>query len=151
MITDKTEEWDFTHGPVREQMDPVDYHDKAIDPHDPGEPIRQMRVFDTGATRDVNMDKPDYKGFISPLAMERFAQYMHKHRKQADGSMRASDNWKKGIPQDAYMESLVRHVFEVWRLWEQGDKEQAEELMCAVLFNAQGFLHERVKAKQEVK
>lgn len=131
-------------------MDPVDYHKDAIivHPEEHGEPIHQMRVFNTGATRDANTDKLDYKGFISPLAMERFSAYMHKHRKQSDGSIRASDNWKKGIPLDAYMESLVRHVFEVWRLYENGDTEQTEELMCAVMFNAQGFLHERAKVKQ---
>ena len=43
---------------------------------------RKIRQFNTGATRDTDEDKYDYEGFYSPLVMERFAQYMNKHRKQ---------------------------------------------------------------------
>lgn len=104
-----------------------------------------MRVFETGATRDTNDTKPDYKGFLSPLAMRRFGAYMLKHQIQADGQRRASDNWKKGIPIDAYTESLIRHVVDFHAAIDAEDWATADELACAIYFNVQGYLHERVK------
>ena len=74
----------------------------------------KVRQFKTGATRDTDEGKYDYEGFISPLVLERFAQYMHKHRKQSDGNLRASDNWQKGIPKDAYIKSAWRHFVDWW-------------------------------------
>ena len=65
-----------------------------------------VRTFGTGATRDLDANKLDFEGFLSPLVVERYAQHMHKARKMADGSMRASDNWQLGIPGAAYMKSL---------------------------------------------
>lgn len=110
---------------------------------------RTMRQFETGATRDSNDDKLQYHGFLSPVVLRRFAKYMHDHRKQTDGRLRASDNWKKGIPQEAYHESLIRHVIDYWYLAEEDlqDKRcpEIDELLCAILFNVQGLLHERNK------
>ena len=105
-----------------------------------------MRYFDTGATRDSDDGKLDFEGFFSPYAMYRFAEYMHQHRHQADGHLRASDNWQKGIPQEAYMKSLFRHFMELWLRWrDKCDDQQAfQDALCAILFNAQGLLHERV-------
>jgi len=102
-----------------------------------------MREFESGATRDDDEGKLDYFGFLSPFALERFAKYMHEHRIQSDGSMRDSDNWKKGIPEDEYMRSLFRHFMEVWLTYEFGGN--MEEPLCAMLFNVQGLLHESVK------
>jgi hypothetical protein len=71
---------------------------------------------------------------------------MHKHRIQSDGSLRASDNWQKGIPLDAYMKSQWRHHMDWWSLHRAGgSQEDLEEAICAVLFNAQGYLHELLK------
>lgn len=106
-----------------------------------------MRVFDSGATRDDNARKLDYRGFISPKAMHRFAEFMDQHRMQADGQLRGSDNWKLGIPIPSYVESLIRHTFDFWALYEDGKWVEAEELACAILFNVQGFLHERMIAR----
>ena len=108
-----------------------------------------MREFSTGATRDDEGTKPDYRGFLSPLALRRFGQYMNEHRVQADGTLRASDNWKKGIPQKEYLSSLLRHTVDLWWWLEcQGDlgdrKKLIEDLLCAIFFNAQGLLHERL-------
>ena|ERR1700683_2355163 len=107
-----------------------------------------MREFDTGATRDEDDDKWDFEGFLSPLVLSRFAEYMHTHRIQADGSLRASDNWQKGIPLDAYMKSMFRHFMDVWgeHRW-PGDcvSPDIEEALCALLFNVQGYLHELLK------
>ena len=111
-----------------------------------------MREFETGATRNDDDDRLDYEGFLSPLVLKRYAEYMHEHRKQADGKLRPSDNWQKGIPQDVYMKSMWRHFMAVWtdhRLvavkseW-PAVMEQKENL-CALLFNVMGYLHEELK------
>lgn len=109
-----------------------------------------MRTFETGATRNDAGNKFDYEGFLSPLALERFGEYMHSHRLQKDGSIRDSDNWQKGIPRNQYMKSLIRHVFDLWKLHrghkatnpDTGDQFTKDELLSAILFNAQGYLHE---------
>lgn len=118
-------------------------------------PKRAIRQFDTGATRDLDENKLDFEGFLSPRALQRFAQYMHKHRFQKDGSVRASDNWQKGIPLDAYMKSLFRHFMELWAIHrgvpvvrpEEGDdyEPDLEDVLCSILFNTQGYLHEILK------
>ncbi len=112
-----------------------------------------MRKFETGATRDTNDGKLDYEGFISPLVIRRYAEYMHKHRKQADGKLRDSDNWQRGIPVDVYRKSLTRHFMDAWyilRGW--GDYtdagEDIEDLLCAMLFNTMGLLHETIKGRK---
>lgn len=104
-----------------------------------------MRQYDTGATRDKNDDKLDYRGFISFPALQRFAQYMHHHRKQADGKLRAADNWKKGIPVKDYLESMTRHFVDFQLAEDAGKTEEAMELACAIQFNLQGYMHERLK------
>ena len=103
-----------------------------------------MRQFETGATRDDDTEKLDFEGFISPAAMLLFAQYMREHRVQADGSLRDSDNWQKGMPRRQYMKSLIRHVWELWRIWRvvPEAEDKLVELLCAILFNVQGFLFE---------
>lgn len=109
------------------------------------------REFETGATRDTDEGKLDYEGFLSPLVLERFARYMHKNREMSDGSLRASDNWQKGIPKDAYIKSAYRHFFEWWR--DHRDiadgkfvpRERLEEALCALMFNTMGYLFEELK------
>ena len=112
----------------------------------------EMRTFTTGATRDTDVGKYDYEGFLSPLVIERFAAYLHKHRIQSDGQQRASDNWQKGIPMDTYVKSAWRHFFDWWKQ-HRGYKssEDIEDSICAVIFNAQGYLHERLKEKEQRK
>jgi hypothetical protein len=102
----------------------------------------KMRTFTSGATRDGDTNKLDYEGFLSPQVLRRFALYMHKHRIQPDGALRASDNWQKGIPLEAYMKSLWRHFMDVWSLWRNDTPkgELWEEALCAMLFNVQGLL-----------
>lgn len=110
-----------------------------------------VRTFATGATRDLDENKPDYEGFLSPLALDAFAAYMSRKRKMADGSLRDSDNWQKGIPLDAYMKSGYRHLMDWWKHHRGLDDitvEDLEDTLCALLFNVQGYLHEVVKAKR---
>lgn len=108
-----------------------------------------MRKFNSGATRDNEEGKFDYEGFFSPLVIERYGQYMHKHRKQADGQLRDSDNWKKGIPLDAYIKSAWRHFLDWWKE-HRGlkSREGLEEALCALLFNVMGYLYEILKRKE---
>lgn len=107
-----------------------------------------MREFKTGATRNDDTDKLDFEGFYHPLVMEAFAKYMHKHRIQADGKLRESDNWQKGIPKEAYMKSAWRHFFSWWKS-HRGLKtdEDIIESICALQFNAQGYLLELLKKR----
>jgi len=108
-----------------------------------------MRTFDTGATRDDNTHKVDYFGFLSPKAIRAFGAYMHKHRFQADGVVRSADNWKKGIPISAYVESLTRHQIEFMDAVSDGRWAEADEIACALWFNIQGYLHERQTARKD--
>ena len=111
-----------------------------------------MRVFKTGATRDSEEDKLDFEGFISPIVLQRYAEYMHKHRKQADGNLRDSDNWQKGLTKDCYMKSGWRHFMDWW-MEHRGYKsrEGLEEALCATMFNVQGYLFELLKEKENGK
>ena len=114
-----------------------------------------MREFDTGATRDN--DKPyDPEGFLSPKVLERYCMYMEKHRRQADGNLRPSDNWQKGIPLNVYMKSMWRHFFFLWKLHRTAFKSKDEledasfvfELeLNGILFNTMGYLHELLKKR----
>ncbi|GAA5075600.1 hypothetical protein [Lysobacter panacisoli] len=108
----------------------------------------QVRTFDSGATRNLDAGKLDFEGFLSPLVLERYAQYMHKHREQADGTLRDSDNWQKGIPLPVYMKSGWRHFFDWWKEHRGLDTEAGiEDTLCALLFNISGYLHEYLKAQ----
>ena len=115
--------------------------------------VGTVRTFTTGATRDVEDGKLDFEGFLSPTAMKRLAEYMHKHRFQTDGKVRDSDNWQHGIPQTVYMKSAWRHFFAWWTLHRGGtvtDERDGhivtiDEAICGLLFNAQGYLHEQLK------
>lgn len=148
-------------GSMMKMNDPYQAHDtfmgKPVDPRtligDDGERPAK-RTFDTGATRDLSDHKPDYEGFLSVTAFRAYGRYMLGHRKMADGSLRDSDNWQKGIPIDAYMKSLFRHTIDVWDLHRQGDTlldydgvtpVTLEEALCGVIFNAFGYLHEVTK------
>jgi len=117
-------------------------------------PSRFLRQFATGATRSADTGRYDPEGFLSPAVLERFCEYMHKHRHQADGSLRASDNWQKGIPLDAYMKGAWRHFLHAWtrhrhlEVRDPGAAADLEEDLCALLFNVQGYLHELLIRRQ---
>lgn len=112
-----------------------------------------MRITSTGATRNNDETKNDYEGYLSPLFIEAFGDYMTSHRKQADGVLRASDNWQKGMPKEWYMKSLWRHVMDVWKIHRgykvidklNGNEVTLLESLCACYFNIQGYAHEHLK------
>ena len=111
-------------------------------------PIRQ---FDTGATRDTDIGKLDYEGFLSPIVLQRYAIYLNKHRIQSDGKLRDSDNWQKGIPIVEYMKSKCRHFINTWlihrghKIYDKGNLIDLEESLCAEIFNTMGYLFEILK------
>lgn len=109
-----------------------------------------IREFTTGATRDTDAGKLDFEGFLSPLALRAFAEYMDRHRHLPDGSLRASDNWQLGLSQDVYMKSMWRHFFDVWSE-HRGVSTPAglKENLCALKFNVDGMLHELVKTEAD--
>lgn len=126
----------------------------------------KMRTFESGATRDNDDDKLDYEGYFSPLVFRRYGEFMHSHQTQADGKKRDSDNWQKGIPLVTYMKSMWRHFVDVWTLHrnipiedrilgpvisEEADRITVtkEKALCAIIFNASGYLHELLKAKDD--
>ena len=110
-----------------------------------------LRTFNTGATRNSGKERLDPFGFISPEALYRFSQYMHKHRLQSDGNLRDSDNWKKGMPKDEYVRSFIRHAMDFWLVTSGGKPRYDEavddpvEIACAIMFNIQGYLHESLR------
>lgn len=119
-----------------------------LDPSFNRTPSGVVRVFETGANRDVDTNKYDYEAFLSPLVIRAFGEYMHKNRQLKDGTLRPGDNWQLGIPKDAYMKSAWRHFHDVWMLhrgydaWNQdSDYIDIKEALCALMFNIQGYLH----------
>ena len=117
-----------------------------------------MREFVTGATRDSEDGKIDYEGFISPVVLERYGQYMHMHRKQADGKLRDSDNWQKHFGENHFavcMKSMWRHFVDLWFLhrgYKRYDKKDGHEItkdeaICAILFNCIAYLDKFLKDK----
>ena len=104
-----------------------------------------IRKFSTGATRDTDENKPDYESYLSPIVIARYGEYMLEHQRQPDGSIRAGDNWAKGIPRREYVKSMWRHFLDVW-LWirdfPEKMREEIEDALCAIIFNASGLLHE---------
>lgn len=108
------------------------------------------RKFKSGATRDTEKDKLDYEGFLSPIVLKAYAEYMNKHRVQSDGKLRDSDNWQKGIPKDVYMKSGFRHFMDWW-LEHRGYKSRdgIKDALCGIIFNSAGYLFELLKEEND--
>jgi hypothetical protein len=104
---------------------------------------RTVRVFSTGATRSPLGDKLQYEGYLNPLVLKRYAEYMKKHQVQSDGTERSADNWQRSIPLESLMDSGWRH-FEDWWMYHRGYTaemaEDIEEALCAVMFNTMAYL-----------
>lgn len=105
-------------------------------------PVRQ---FESGATRNTDHDKLDFDGFISPIVLEAYARYMHKHRLQSDGKLRDSDNWQKLFGEkhkEVCMKSGWRHFFSWWKA-HRGYKteESIEDSLMALMFNINAYMH----------
>jgi hypothetical protein len=113
-----------------------------------------MRTFEGGATRDGADNKNNYAGFLSPLVIRRFGDFMRVHQTQKDGKLRSADNWKSGMGTRTFLESNFRHFVDLWTIDEgyaaidfDGNEVDLEEALCASMFNTMGYLHEVLEAK----
>lgn len=104
----------------------------------------KVRKFETGAIRGSLEGKEDYLETISWTALKSFAQYMTgKKAKYGAG------NFKKGIDDDSYEGSLLRHVQKyIENKYENGQIETNEDHLSAILFNAFGLIHNREMRKK---
>jgi hypothetical protein len=131
---------------------------EGVDEPDDG----NMRSFDTGATRDTAEGKLCFDKFLSVDVLFQYAKYMSMNRLQSNGDLRDGDNWQKGIPMDAYMESGMRHLLEWWKIHRRNRPDKEENVMmrpqviemvsaiCGVMFNSMGYLHELLKINDMV-
>ena len=111
----------------------------------------RVRTFDSGATRDTDKNKLDFEGFLSPVVLQKYAAYLHKHRFQSDGNWRDSDNWQKGIPKDTYIKSAFRHFMDWWLEHRGcGSREGIEDALMGLLFNIMGYAFEYFKEIKEI-
>lgn len=103
-----------------------------------------IRKFKTGAIRDSLEGKEDYTETISWTAFKRYAQYMtSKAEKYGKG------NFKKGMPIEAYEQSLLRHVQKYMEnKYEGGTVEVNEDHLSAIVFNIFGIMHEEGRLKK---
>ena len=110
-----------------------------------------VRTFETGATRSNDENRLEYEGFLSPLVLKCFAEYMHRHRMQSDGTLRPPDNWQKGIPKQEYMSGGYRHFMDWW-LEHRGheSRDGIIDALCGLMFNVQGYLHELLNKKESL-
>lgn len=129
--------------PTTEEIeDAAKEFDKFINEHE--EP--KIRTFDTGANRNSDKGKLDYEGFLSPIVLKAYAEYMDKMRYLENGEYRDSDNWQRGIPESAYMKSMWRHFMDVWSNHRCVDaREDMITSLCGLMFNVMGMLHENLK------
>lgn len=114
--------------------------------------LKEMRGFGTGATRSSDKGKLDYEGCLSPIVLKRYTEYIMKHCIQADGKERASDNWQKGMPKESYIKGLWRHFMDLWLHHRDSGQEATHDIetaLCAILFNAQGYLYELLREQME--
>lgn len=116
------------------------------------------RTFETGAFRDTSNHKLSYLRHLSPVVLRRYVTFLHKHRQMPDGSLREPDNWKLGMPKREWAESLLRHMWDFWAVSEGEDilrpetdsePQNLQDLLCAIMFNAQGYLNELIKEEGE--
>lgn len=111
----------------------------------------EIRQFTTGATRDTNEGKLEFARFMSPIVIKRYAEYMNLHRKQTDGNLREPDNWQNLFGdkhEDVCMDSLWRHLMDVWLInkgFKNEAREDLESALCAILFNTQAWLFKILK------
>lgn len=118
-------------------------------PLEEGAPKIIGRHFPSGAYRDTDEGKLDFEGFLSPLVLQAYGEYMDKHRLQSDGQLRDSDNWQAGIPRSEYVRSLLRHAHDLWmehRGYESRDG--IDEALGGLLFNVMGFWLELLKERR---
>ena len=111
-----------------------------------------VRTFETGANRDLDNDKLDFEGFLSPIVIEEYGKYMHKNRRLKDGSIRDSDNWQNHFGKDHYtvcVKSLWRHFHDLW-MEHRGFKsrEGVSDALMGIIFNVMAYADKYYKDKK---
>jgi hypothetical protein len=94
-----------------------------------------LRDFGTGATRSKDADGERYD-LISPFALKRVAKIM------AEGVITHGEaNWEKGIPLDATLNHLERHL-QLWKMERKtGKKIDRDDHMAKVIWGAMAICH----------
>lgn len=120
-----------------------------IDKYKPKEPINEnigksadipamnvdpsSRTFDTGSVRDDDSDKP-LVNHLTPNTRLRFGTLLRQ------GAIKyGKDNWRKGQPDEAALESMHRHLAK----YELGDR--SEDHLSAIIFNVQLIMENELK------
>ena len=107
-----------------------------------GSAMKNM-TFSSGAIRDTQDGKEAYVETISWTAFKKYAEYMTSKKEKY-----GSGNFKKGITDASYEESLVRHVQKyLANKYENGVVERDEDHLSAIVFNAFGLLHNEEQRK----
>jgi len=98
-------------------------------------PDGKLREFGTGATRSKDADGERYD-LISPFALRRVAIIM------AEGAVtHGPANWEKGIPLDATLNHLERHL-QLWKMEQKtGKKIDPDDHMAKVIWGAMAICH----------
>lgn len=103
----------------------------------------KMREFASGGTRHSDEGKIDFEGCLSPLVLQKYAEYMLLHTTQADGRKRGSDNWQGHFGGDHFSicaKSFLRHAWDFW-LAHRGlpNREGIESAIHGCLFNLMAY------------
>tara|TARA_Y100001951_G_C11283169_1_gene266772 strand:- start:785 stop:1303 length:519 start_codon:yes stop_codon:yes gene_type:complete len=98
-------------------------------------PDGKLRDFGTGATRSKDADGERYD-LISPFALRRLAVIM------AEGAgTHGPANWEKGVPLDATLNHLERHL-QLWKMEQKtGKKIDHDDHMAKVIWGAMAICH----------
>jgi hypothetical protein len=120
-----------------------------------GKAGQKMEKIGGGATRTDSSIRDDPEGYLSPLVVQRYCEYMTLHRLQSDGEVRASDNWQNGDYGMVFraLKGAWRHFMHLWtrlRGYPVSDglaAADAEEDLCALLFNVNVMLHYIIKER----
>lgn len=113
-----------------------------------------IRTFEgSKATRDLDDGKLDFEAFFSPIVLKAFAEYMHKNRFLADGTVRDGDNWQ-GLfgeeHQSVCMKSLTRHFMDLWLLHRGfAAREGIEDALAGIMFNTMAIWFKILKDEEE--
>lgn len=109
---------------------PCSGHDKESEILEAKERLNTVksRVFESGAKRDSNENKPFIHNLLG-YTRQRFGYHTNL------GAMKYGDgNWLKGMPTDQYLESVDRHLASFM----EGDR--SEDHLSAIIFGIQGCM-----------
>ena len=100
-----------------------------------GRSEEKLKTFKSGATRSEDAEGERYD-LISPFAMKRLAVIMAEGAKTHGNA-----NWEKGVPLDATLNHLERHL-QMWKMEKKsGKKLGKDDHMAKVAWGAFAILH----------